>query len=84
MQHIVAVSACEKCEKGGQWNHACRILVEMRFAIVYMRIQDVRLVVKMATAHILWDMDTITYHAAVIAAHAELDTITCSAAVHAR
>jgi hypothetical protein len=68
VQYIAAVSACEKCEKGDQWDHACRILVEMRAAIVYMRIQDVRLVVMMATAHMKWDMDTITYHAAVSAA----------------
>ena len=60
--YIAAVSACVK---GGRCNHACRILVEMGAAIVYKRIQDARLVLEMATAHLAWDMDTITYTAVV-------------------
>jgi hypothetical protein len=39
--------------------------VEIGAAIVYKRIQDVRLVWEMATAHLEWDMDTTTYNAVV-------------------
>ena len=49
-----------------------------------MRIQDARGVLKRATAHVYWDLDTITYHAAVSAAHqTRLNTFTYSAAVSA-
>jgi hypothetical protein len=64
---ITYSAAVSACEKGGRCDHACRILVEMGAAIVYKRIQDVRLVSEMATAHLKWDMDTITYIAAVSA-----------------
>ena len=58
--------------------------MEWASAIVAMRIQDARGVLKRATAHVYWDSDTITYQAAVSAAHqTRLDTITYSAAVSA-
>jgi pentatricopeptide repeat protein len=58
--YIAAVRACEKC---GQWDHTCRIFVEMVATIVCKWVQDVRLVLEMAIAHL--EVDTITYNAVV-------------------